>query len=180
MRLARALLKERDMRIASAWFIAACVLIGTSPHVVAAVQAKYGVTVQTVKAAELAKAKTYVWTVTRPSFDKKVDALIVAAVDRELSTRGFTKLPSGPSDVTVTYSSVSRTDIDLKNAPKEGLPNESTVGTLTVDLTEPTKRELLFRVRVDTPIAKDSSALEPVINASVTAMFEKYPSPPKR
>ena len=180
MRLARALLKERDMRIASSWFIAACVLIGTSPHMVAAVQAKYGVTVQTVNQPALAKAKTYVWTVTRPSFNKTADTQIVAAVDRELSARGFTKLPAGPSDVSVTYSSVSRTDLDVKKAPKEGVQNELTVGTLVVDLTNPTNREVLFRVRADTPIEPDSSALQTVINAVVTAMFDKYPSPPKR
>jgi len=178
--LARSLLEERKMKLTNSWFILACLFIGTSPVLAAGAQMKYGVTVQTVKPAALAKAKTYVWTVTRPSFDKKIDALVVAAVDRELSARGFTKLPSGRSDVTVTYSSVSRTDLDLKPSPKEGLANESSVGTLVVDLTDPTSRELLFRVRVDTPIAKDLTALEPVINASVTAMFEKYPPPSNR
>jgi hypothetical protein len=54
------------------------------------------------------------------------------------------------------------------------------VGTLVLDVTNPTNREVLFRVRADTPIERDSSALETVINAVVTAMFEKYPSPPKR
>ena len=44
VRLAPALLKEREMRIASSWFIAACVLVGTSPDLTAAAQAKYGVT----------------------------------------------------------------------------------------------------------------------------------------
>ena len=77
------------------------VLIGTGS--LAAGQTKYGVTVRTVKAAELAKAKTYVWTVGRPSFNKDIDALIIAAVDRELSARGFTKLASGQGDVVVTY-----------------------------------------------------------------------------
>ena len=168
------------MRIASSWFMAACVLVGASLNLAAAAQAKYGVTVQTVKQPALAKAKTYTWTVTRPSFDKTIDTQIVAAVDRELSARGFTKLPSGPSDVSVTYSSVSRTDLDLKKAPKEGVQNEFAVGTLVLDITNPTTREVLFRVRADTPIERDSSALETVINAVVTAMFEKYPSPPKR
>ena len=158
----------------------ACALIGASLHLVAGAQVKYGVVVQTVKSAELAKARTYVWTVTRPSFDKTIDAQIVAAVDRELSARGFTKRPSGPSDVTVTYASVSRTDIDLKTSPRDGVPNQSAVGTLTVDLSNPTTRELLFRVRVDTPIDKNSAALESVIDASVKAMFEKYPSSPNR
>ena len=169
------------MRIASSWFIAACVLIGTSPHLVAAAQAKYGVTVQTVNAAgtgegqNVRRGRSLVRRSTRLSTRRSS-----RAVDRELSARGFTKLPSGPSDVSVTYSSVSRTDLDLKKAPKEGVQNELAVGTLVLDVTNPTTREVLFRVRADTPIERDSSALETVINAVVTAMFEKYPSPPKR
>jgi hypothetical protein len=179
--LVRPLLEEREMRITGSRLILACLLIGgATADPVAIAQAKYGVVVQTVKPEVLANAKTYVWTVTRPSFDKTIDTQIVAAVDRELSARGFTKRPSGPSDITVTYASVSRTDIDLKTSTRDGAPNESAVGTLTVDLTNPTTRELLFRVRVDTPIEKSSTALESVINASVKAMFEKYPSPPKR
>ena len=174
----RHLLGKREMRITGTCLILACGLMG-SPHLVRA-QVKYGVVVQTVKPEALANARTYVWTVTRPSFDKTIDSQIIAAVDRELSARGLTKRPSGPSDVSVTYASVSRTDIDLKTSPKDGAPNESAVGTLTVDVSNPTTRELLYRVRVDTPIEKSSTALESVINASVKAMFEKYPSSSKR
>ena len=68
------------MRIAHSWFVLSCVLLGAS--LVVAGQPKYGVTVETVKPAALAKAKTYIWDAGRPSFTKDVDARIVAAVDR--------------------------------------------------------------------------------------------------
>jgi hypothetical protein len=142
-------------------------------------QTKYGVTVKAAKAAALAKLKTYVWSVSHPSSNKNIDAAIVAAVDREMAARGFTKLPSGRGDVTVTYASVGRTDVDVKKAAK-GEPSEFDVGTLVVDLSDPTNRELLFSVRADTPIERDRAALEATINAAVKAMFDKYPPPPKR
>jgi hypothetical protein len=170
------------MRIARSLFILfilVCVWLGAGPLVVAG-QPKYGVRVMEAKPAALAKARTYVWTVSRPSFNKKVDTLIVAAVDRELGARGLNKLPSGPSDVTVTYASVGRTDVDVKNAPKSGVSGEFAVGTLIIDLSDPTNRQLLFRVRLDTPIATDAATFETTINAAVAAMFDKYPPPPKR
>ena len=93
------------------------VLLGAGHLAVAGQQMKYGVSVKEAKPAALAKAKTYIWTNSQPSFDKDVDRQIVAAVDRELAARGFTKLDAAPSDVVVTYASLSRTDTDLKSKP---------------------------------------------------------------
>jgi hypothetical protein len=143
-------------------------------------QLKYGVKVGTVKPAALTKARTYTWTVSRPAFNKKVDAMIVAAIERELLARGLTKTPTGPGDVTVAYSSIGRTDVDTKDAPKDNAAREFDVGTLVVNMTNPTSRELLFQVRVDTPFQRDLATLEGEINAAVAALFGKYPAPPKR
>lgn len=149
-------------------------------QVLAAGQPKYGVRIGTVKPAALTKARTYTWTVGRPSFNKKVDAAIVAAVDRELLARGLTKAAEGTGDVTVAYSSLGRTDVDTKNAPKEGAAREFDVGTLVVNMANPANRESLFQVRVDTPFTRDAATLEKEINDAVAAIFAKYPAPPKR
>lgn len=160
-----------------AWFVLAGVLIGAS-HLVVASQPKYKAIVKAVQPAALAKARTYAWTASHPSFDKAADHLIVAAVDRELAARGFTKLPTGPGDVVVTYASLSKTHVDLKSKVAKGGPyREFLVGTLVVDLSDPASRQLLFRVQMDMPIEKDPAALETAINAVVTAMFDKYPTP---
>jgi len=158
--------------------LTALMLIGVSIVTQGVAQAgqgpKYGVTVQESKRAALANVKTYRWTQTRPSFDPTIDAQIVVAVDRELEARGLTKV-TGPSDLVVTYSSLSRTDVDLKS---KVTPSESTklaIGTLTLDLRDGSNRSSLFRVRMDTPIETDRAKLEGIINASVAAMFEKYP-----
>jgi hypothetical protein len=168
------------MRTALSLFILATLALGTSQPLIAGQTTKYGVTVRTVKASELAKAKTYLWRVGQPAFTKSTDDAIVAAVDRELAARGFTKVASGASDVTVSYASTSRTDVNTKNNPTTGAAPEFDVGILVVDLNHATSRDLLFRVRADAPIARDAAALEATINTVVTAMFEKYPSPAKR
>jgi Domain of unknown function (DUF4136) len=159
-------------------FILTGALLGVANLAVAAgQQPKYGVTVAVANVAALEKAKTYSWTPSQPSPIKAIDAQIVAAVDRELSALGFTKAPSGKSDVLATYASVSRTDVDLKSkADKQGARREFPVGTLVVDLRDPATRKALFRVRIDKPLDAEPEKLEGAINAAVTAMFEQYPT----
>jgi hypothetical protein len=164
------------MRISLSLVVLSFVVLGANPLVVG--QTKYGVTVQTSKAAALTQARTYAWDTGRRSFDKDVDAMIVAAVDRELAVRGFMKLPSGPGDLIVRYASQSRTDTDVNSkASSTGEQRTYAVGSLVVDLSDATNRQVLFRVRMDTPIARDPATIGATIDAAVAAMFEKYPMP---
>ena len=166
------------MRLASPICIALGLWLGAGHF--AAAQPKYGVTVRTVNRGELAKAKTYEWTESQPSPDTSVDALIVAAVDRELAARGLAKLVSGRADVEVTYRSLSRTDVTATKDSKDSAFRKFAVGTLVIDLTDSTSRQLLFGVRMDTPIERDPATIETTINGAVKAMFEKYPAPPPK
>ena len=171
------------MRMIRFALILACVLVGVRDFagVARAQEMKYGVRVVVAKAADLAKAKTYSWTVSQPSPDKTVDAQIVAAVDRELSALGFTKAASGTGDVQATYASTRRTDVNLKGkANASGARPAYEVGTLVVDLRDPATREPLFRVRNDTPVTIEADKAEAQIGAAVKAMFEKYPGRSKR
>jgi hypothetical protein len=166
------------MRVIRCALILTCVLLGVRDltPVAHAQKMTYGVKVMVAKAADLANAKTYSWTVSQPSPDKTVDALIVAAVDRQLTALGFTKVASGASDVLTTYASTRRTDVNLKGKANEsGARPAYEVGTLVVDLRDPSTRQPLFRVRIDTPITTEPEKAEMEINAAVTAMFEKYP-----
>ena len=167
------------MRLGLPVCIALGLWLGAGPLVVSG-QPKYGVTVRTVSRDGLAKAKTYQWTESQPSPDKNVDALIVAAIDRELVARGLTKFDSGRADVEVTYRSLSRTDVTATKDRKDGAFREFAVGTLIVDLTDSTSRQLLFGVRMDTPIEWDPATIEATINGAAKAMFEKYPAPPPK
>ena len=167
------------MRAIRCALILTCVLLGVRDltPVAHAQKMTYGVKVMVAKAADLAKAKTYSWTVSQPSPNKTVDAQIVAAVDRQLSVLGFTKLASGTSDLLATYASTRRTDVNLKGKANEsGARPAYEVGTLVVDLRDPATRQPLFRVRIDTPITIEADKAEMQIDAAVTAMFEKYPA----
>lgn len=157
--------------------MAAATLMAGAPT--AAFGQEYGVTVKVAKKPELARVKSYSWERGHQAFDKAVDAQIRAAIDRELTARGLTKIESGPADVVATYSSLTRLDADLKSTEADGTSRLYPVGTLVIDLLDPKSRQPLFRVRVDKPISADRVRLEAIINEVVAAMFQKYPTPAK-
>jgi len=163
-------------RILSALIVISGLGIGTSNAI--AQDKKYGVTVIENHSAPLAKAKTYLWTASQPSPDKAVDALIVAAIDRELAARGLTKVASGKSDLTVAYVSQRRTEVDLKAKAAAGGAPEYAVGVLILDVRDATARTPLFRARLDQPIDTAQAQAEATIQAAVKSLFEKYPTPP--
>src|SRR4051812_14264362 len=114
---------------------------------VTAQKPNYGVKGTAEKNVDFAKFKTYSWTVGQPSADKKIDARIVAAVDRELAALGMTKAASGPGDVLAAYYSLSRTDVDVKaKEDAAGARPQYSVGTLMVALLEPATRRRLLQL----------------------------------
>jgi len=147
---------------------------------VAAQPRKYGVTATPEKGVDFAKFKSYTWMTGQPSADKKIDSLIVAAIDREMAGLGMTKVASsGMPDVVVTYYSQRRTDVDLKaKADSKGAQPEYTVGTLLVALLDPSnRRQRLLGLRMDQPIDAASAAdLQSTIDGAVKALFEQYPT----
>jgi hypothetical protein len=159
--------------------ILATALFTVSALVMTGAQTKYGVTVQAVDQARLAKVATYLWT--GGAVSRQVDVQITAAIDRELAARGLTKVASGPSDIVVSYTALGRTEVDAKTAPsKDGTERETSIGTLVVDLRDAITRQSLFRARMETPIERDPATIGAAIDAAVAAVFAKYPGPPKR
>ena len=137
---------------------------------------KYGVTVDVSNAPALLKASTYAFVPGQPAYDKALDALIISAIDREMTARGMKKVSAGPSDVVVTYLSVRRTDVDLKSKPKDGNLREYPVGTLVVSVTDPVDRQkALFTARSDSPLDLNPSTYEATVKTVTAAIFEKYP-----
>ena len=166
------------MRMTHSRMIVASALLVAGTLATVGAQTKFGVTVQTAIPDKLAKVATYQWTA--GSLSRQVDGVITAAVERELAARGLTKVTSGRGDVLVSYSALGRTELDTKAAAKKGeAEREQSIGTLTVELREAVSREVLFRARVNTPLAKDPAAHQTAIDAAVAAIFEKYPGPAK-
>jgi len=161
--------------------IALAVAIGAYSTAVAGQATKYGVTVQTSKPDELAKAKTYSWTRAQPSPIREIDLQIVEAVDHELTSRGFMKVAGKPSDLVVSYASLSRTDVDLKGKTSStGALPQFPVGMLILDLRDTSNSTSFFKVRIDKPIDTDREHLKGEIESAVAAMFQKYPTAQKR
>src|SRR5580765_5879522 len=147
------------MRIITSAFIVLSLVIGSGSLASARQAPKYGVSVKVVTKAALEKARTYTGVSSQPSPVKDINAQIVAAVDRELAARGFTKAASGKGDVQATYASLSRTDVDLKSKPDaSGTRQQYSVGVLGVELRDSASQKAVFRVRIDTPIESSTDA----------------------
>ena len=143
----------------------------------AAQMPKYGVKVTIDKKVDFASFKTYTWTQGHPSADKRIDARVMAAVDRELSALGMSKAASGPGDVLAAYYSLSRTDVNVHAKPDaSGQRPQYWVGTLVVALLDPANGERLLRLRIDKPIEIDRAKLDVSIDDAVAALFAKYPT----
>jgi hypothetical protein len=166
------------MRYLHTGFILAGILLAGS--LAATAQTKYGVKVETSKAAGLTAARNYVWVVGRPSPDKDVDRMVVAAIDRELAAHGLAKQPAAPGDLAVTYTSLNRTDVNVSTSTSQPASVPFAVGTLVIDISNPTTKESLYRVRMDTPIDRDPAKLEAEIGAAVKEMFGTYPQAARR
>ena len=106
--------------------------------------------------------------------------MVVAAIDRELAAHGLTKRPAAPGDLAVTYTSLNRSEVNVTSPTAQQASAPFSVGTLVIDITNPTTRESLYRVRMDTPIDSDRAKLEAEIGAAVKEMFATYPSAAQR
>ncbi|HEY2908174.1 MAG TPA: DUF4136 domain-containing protein, partial [Vicinamibacterales bacterium] len=139
---------------------------------------KYKVTTTADKHTDFSRLKTYVWETGWASYDRTAHDQIVAAVDRELASLGFTKGTEGHTDVTVVYASVRRTDVNLKSKTRgpDGERPTFPVATLVVLVREPGTNKELFRARSDTPIALESKTIEATIDHEVARMFARYPT----
>src|SRR5262249_8608965 len=144
---------------------------------VAAQTPKYGVTVTADKDTNFSTIKSYTWEHGWQAYDSNVHKQITAAVDRQLGSLGLEKRESGPADMTLTYASLRRIDVDLNSKPPagEGGRRQNDVGTLIVLLLQPGSRKELYRARADKPIEADPAKVQQLVDSVVAEMFEKYP-----
>jgi hypothetical protein len=140
-----------------------------------------GVTVTAEKNVDFSRFRTYQWRPGQPSADKTIDAQIIAAVDHELAKLGMSKAASPPSDVIVSYASLTRTDVDIKGKKdSKGLLPQHMVGTLVVAFYHPDTNRRLLRLRADLPIDTQPSELQAAINRAAGLMFAEYPTRRRR
>ena len=134
------------------------------------------------KTANFASFRTYAWTPGRHAFNPAAHQLIIEALEAEMAARGFTKVASG-GDVTLSYSSMAVTNVDLKALEKlesaggSGAAPTKDLGRLVVVMRTKARRQVWS--------AATREYLEPTIEKlgatikTVTArLFETYPKPP--
>jgi len=157
--------------------VSALLCLAITAGLAAGQTSKYGVKVDAEKNVDFSKFKTYSWVAGQPSADKTINSQITAAVDRELAGLGMTQAAAGSGDVSVTYYSLTRTDVDLKaKTDAKGISPQYTVGSLMVALLEKGTGRRLLRLRADKKISAEPAKLEAAINEAVTEMFQKYPT----
>lgn len=136
---------------------------------------KYGSSVTSIDGqTDFSKLKTYAWLDSHIVVDEALHAQIVAAVDREFSRVGLTRVPAASADVVVTYAAYSRTDVNTKahEIAKHVRPSYA-VGILVVSVFAPQNMKTLLELRGIAPVER-ASRPEAVVT-TVADMFKLYP-----
>jgi hypothetical protein len=137
------------------------------------------------------------------AFDKEgarnpyVNALIVEAIERELTSRGLTKVDTDP-DVKVAYLAATVPNLQVQNVPfyhvvnpaYSGMVGSSTMnmwdvttGTLVIDLWDRKTDRVVFRGTITDVLQRapsadlkaDAKIVSKPINKGVGKIFKKYP-----
>ena len=137
------------------------------------------------------------------AFDKEgarnpyVNALIVGAIERELTSRGLTKVNTDP-DMKVAYLAATVPNLQVQNVPfyhvvnpaYSGMVGSSTMnmwdvttGTLVIDLWDRKSDRVVFRGTITDVLQRapsadlqaDAKIVSKPINKGVAKIFKKYP-----
>ncbi|HEY2646501.1 MAG TPA: DUF4136 domain-containing protein [Candidatus Acidoferrales bacterium] len=106
---------------------------------------------------------------------------IEADIQNNLSAKGLTLVPSGPSDLNVryTFGAARKTEVEAYPAGWYGMGTRYVrvpyaEGTLVIDLRDPATRSLVWRA-IAAEEKSDASKIEGKINDMVKKAIEKYP-----
>jgi len=131
------------------------------------------------KKATFSGFHTYAWKEGHEALDPAVHELIVQAIDGHMAALGFTKTDAASADVLLTYHSVRRTDVDLKNLPKETRGTTAptrTVGSMVVELYgRGATSKPIWRARTRQYVSEDPTTRSQQVQEAIAALFETYP-----
>jgi hypothetical protein len=158
--------------------LAVCLLALVVPAVA---HAQKVTVLQSDKAADVTKFKTYEWTPGHEALDPAWNKAIIAAIEKQLAVKGLK--PGKPGDVLVAYHAVQREDVDLSrfDAKAAAAGTQAAqiikVGTLALELRNPATRTVIWRVAGEGAIKDVAPAERDAFIANmVAALFEKYPA----
>ena len=133
------------------------------------------------KRADFAAWRTYSWTKGAIAFDADVDALIMAAVDAQMTRLGFTRAATG-ADVTIAYDTVGWTVLDRAALHQLGRPGGAGATSLqrrdrvVVIMRNAATSKPVWTASTREYVEPDRSKLGATIRAVVARLFETYPA----
>jgi len=141
--------------------------------------------------------KTFTFADTNGARNPLVNQIIIAAVERELISRGLTKVDANP-DLRVVYLAASGFNLQVASVPFYRVVNpvysgqvggatstmwDVTTGTLLIDLFDPKTDRTVFRGTAkdvlqrapSTDAVADAKLVSKQINKGIAKIFKKYP-----
>ena len=149
------------------------------------------------KSVDFSTFKTFAFDEKEGARNPFVNTLIVQAVERELTSRGLTKVSSDP-DVKVVYLAATVPNLQVQSVPFYHVVNPAysgmvgsatmnmwdvTTGTLVIDLWDRKSDRVVFRGTVTDVLQRapsadasaDAKMVSKPINKGVAKIFKKYP-----
>jgi hypothetical protein len=132
------------------------------------------------KKANFAAIRTYSWVTGTDALIPEAHQMIVAAVDAELASLGLTRVASG-ADVTVTYYTLTITNVDLKaldKAQRENQPASTAnkeLGKLIVTMRTPARQQL-WSAGTREYLDPNRAVLGATIQGVTARLFATYPT----
>jgi Domain of unknown function (DUF4136) len=128
--------------------------------------------------ADFSTFTTYTWVRGWPAADRVAHNAVTEGIEAELAALGLQKLDKGQGSVTIRYSSVMRTDVDLETLDKmekAGKPPVTrNLGRLIIDMRDAADKRVWTADTVQLVSANPATRAED-IRRLVTRMFETYP-----
>ena len=128
--------------------------------------------------ADFSTFTTYTWVKGQPASDRVAHTAVTEGIEAELAALGLKKLDKGEASVTIRYSSVMWTDVDLETLDKmerEGkLPATRNLGRLIIAMRDHADKRVWTADSV-LPVSADAATRAEDIRRLITRMFETYP-----
>ena len=132
------------------------------------------------KKTDFAALHTYSWVRGTDALVPEAHKLIVAAVDAEMAGLGFKQVASG-ADVTITYYTLTISNVDLKaldKAQRENKPSSTAtreLGKLIVVMRDPARQQL-WSAATREYLDPDRAKLGATIQGVTARLFATYPT----
>ena len=132
------------------------------------------------KKASFTALRTYTWNAGHDAYNPEAHKMVVAAFESEMASLGFTKVEGG-ADVTLSYYTVTGTDVDLKALDKmeregrSGLAPTKARARLVVVMRGAASNRRLWSASTREYLDPDPARLGGTILSVTSRLFATYP-----